>query len=196
MAIRKFKDYEQTKAYGNFQALPKGGYVLQIKGATVHENTVGQYIKVSCDVAEGEYTGYFTKDYQDQSGEDKKWHCHYLLNVPKDDGSEKDGWTKRHFKTFTEALEESNPGYHFDWDETKFRGLYIGGLFNIREYEKNDGSVGEATNLAKVTNVEAIRSGNYRLPNDKKLKGGRGSYADADGFMRIEDGAGEALPFD
>ena len=85
---------------------------------------------------------FFANEYHNQQQEDKKWHCNYLLNVPNDDGTEKDGWTKRRFKTVTEALESSNTGYHFDWDEKKFKGKLIGGLFNEREYQKNDGNVG------------------------------------------------------
>ena len=195
MAINQFKDYAQTKAYGSFKALPKGGYVVKIKGATVKNNSVGQYVEVYADIAEGEYAGYFTKDYENQQGEDKKWHCRFFLNVPKDDGSEKDGWTKRHFKTFTEALEESNPGYHFDWDESKFKGLLIGGLFNIRQYKKNDGSIGESTDFAQVTSVDKIRSGDFSLPKDKLLESSGVDAISSDGFMKIPAGVDEELPF-
>lgn len=80
---------------------------MKILGAEVCNNSVGQYVKISCDIAEGEYAGFYAKEYKAQQSEDKKWHCNYLLNIPNDDGSEKDNWTKRRFKTFTEALEES-----------------------------------------------------------------------------------------
>lgn len=198
MGIKRFGDFEKTQGYGDFQPLPRGGYVMRINGATVHENSVGQYVKVSADIAEGEYQGYFNRDYQNQQSEDKKWHCNYLLSVPNDDGSEQDGWTKRRFKTFTDALEDSNPGYHFDWDESKFKGLLIGGLFNEREYEKSDGSIGRATNFAQVTSVDRIRSGNYKIPDDKTTKksSGDGNNVDADGFMNIPEGTADELPFD
>ena len=197
MAIKRFGDYEKTQAYGDYQQLPKGGYVVKIMGAEVCENSNGQYIKIGCDIAEGEYKGFYANEYRSQQKEDKKWHCNYLLNVPNDDGSEKDGWTKRRFKTFTEALEESNPGYHFDWDEQKFKGKIVGALFNEREYQKNDGSIGRATNLAQICTVEKIRSGKYTLPNDKTLSGGSQAPASSsDGWMNIPDGVDEALPFD
>ena len=198
MAIRRFNDYNETKAYGDIQTLPRGGYVLKIMGAEVCESKIGQYIKISCDVAEGEYRDFFANDYRNQQLEDKKWHCNYLLNVPNDDGSEKDGWTKRRFKTVTEALEDSNPNYHFDWDEKKFKGKLIGGLFNEREYQKNDGSVGRVTNLAQLCTVEKIRSGKFQIPDDKLLNGNSNTSrkTNDDGFMNIPDGAGdEGLPF-
>lgn len=197
MAIRRFSDYEKTQSYKDFQQLPKGGYVLKIMGATVEENSNGQYTKISCDVAEGEFAGFYANEYRNQQSEDKKWHCHYLLNTPKDDGSEKDGWTKRRFKTVIEALEESNPGYHFDWDEKKFKGKLVGGIFNEREYIGSNGDVRRATNLAQLCAVEKIRSGNYKIPADKPLNGNSSApkSSSSDGFMNIPDGMEDELPF-
>ena len=74
-----------------------------------------------------------------------------------------------HVKTVIAAIEDSNPGYHFDWDESKFKGKKVGGLFNIREYQKNNGEIGEATNLAQLCAVEVVRSGKARIPKDKRL---------------------------
>jgi len=190
--IRRFNDYETTQSYGDFERLPKGGYVLQIKGVELRTNNNGEYLFISADVYEGDYMQFFTREYKNQQREDKKWHCNYLLNVPKDDGSEQDGWTKRKFKTFTEALEDSNEGYHFDWDEQKFKGKLIGGLFNEREYEKSNGDIGTATNWAAVTTADKIRSGDYKIPDDKKLQ--RNTYTSPDGFMGVPDDADD-LPF-
>lgn len=197
--IRKFGDYEQTKAYGSFEQLPKGGYVMQIKGVETRTNQRVEYLFISADIYEGDYMQFFTREYKNQQSEDKKWHCNYLLNIPTDDGSEQDGWTKRRFKTFTEALEDSNEGYHFDWDEQKFKGMLIGGLFNEREYETQKGDIRRATNWAGVTSVENIRNGDYTLPNDRLLDRGYNQpsapVTDSKGFMSIPDGVDEELPF-
>ena len=114
--------------------------------------------------------------------------------MPKDDGSEKDMWTKRRFKTFIEALEDSNPGFHFAWDEQAFKGLYVGGLFREEQFKKRDGSVGTSTALAQVTTVEKVRTGKYRMPADKLLS--ESGSADADtGWMNVPEGTDEELPF-
>ena len=196
MAIKSFGDYDKTQGYQDREELPVGAYIMKIMGAEVAENKVGQYVKISMDIAEGQYKDFYANDYRNQQtgqGRDKKvWHCNYLLNVPKDDGSEKDTWTKRKFKTFTEALEASNNGYHFDWDETKFKGLSIGGLFNKREWEYN-GRRGMSTNFAQVCAVEKIRSGKYKLPKDQYLSGHQAaSDADDSGFTVVHD---DDLPF-
>ena len=196
MAINRFGDYDKTQSYQDREELPVGAYIMKIMGAEVKENKIGQYVQVSMDIAEGQYKDFFTNDYRNQQigqGRGKKvWHCNYLLNVPKDDGSEKDGWTKRRFKTFTEALEASNEGYHFDWDEKKFKGLSIGGLFNRREWEFGDRR-GMSTNFAQVCSVEKVRTGKYKIPQDQYLKVHQEtSDADDSGFTVVHD---DDLPF-
>jgi hypothetical protein len=198
MPINRFGDYDKVSGYGNYKALPKGAYVMKIMGAKVQQNSIGQYVEISMDIAEGEYANFYADSYRSNKNENKKWGCKYLLNVPNDDGTEKDGWTKRKFKTFTEALEESNAGYHFDWDETKFKGKLIGGLFHIEEYERNDGKIAQSTKIKNVCSVDKLRSGDYKLPEDKLLAR-KPVPQDADGFLDIpadlKDGE-EELPFD
>lgn len=192
MAINRFGDYDKTQSYQDREELPVGAYIMKIMGAEVKENKVGQYVQISMDIAEGQYKDFFANDYRGQDREKKVWHCSYLLNVPKDDGSEKDGWTKRRFKTFTEALEASNNGYHFDWDEKKFKGLSIGGLFNRREWSYNN-RTGMSTNFAQVCSVEKVRTGKYKIPKDQYLKGHQEtSDADDSGFTVVHD---DDLPF-
>lgn len=202
MAIKRFGDYEKTQAYSEYKALPKGGYIGKILNAETKENSNGQYIQIAVDIAEGEYKDFFMNEWRAQQGEDKKWHCNYLLNVPKDDGSEKDGWTKRRFKTVIVALEDSNSGYHFDWDEQKFKGKLVGCIFNEREYQTNDGSVRRATNLAQMTSVESIRTGNFRIPEDKLLNKSSSSApaptqssSNIPSWMSVPDDAPQDMPF-
>lgn len=177
-----------VKGYGEGTAqVPKGGYICKIMGAIAKENRVGQYMEISCDIAEGEYKDIFANDYRGQTGETKKWHCNSFVNIPLDDGSERDEWSKRGLQTFIDALELSNPGYHWDWDETKLKGKSIGGIFGLREWEDKDGNVHEGTSLMRWTSIEKIRSGHFRVPADKRLEahkaqssGGFTSVSDAD----------------
>ena len=41
--IQRFKDYDKTKAYGEIQQLPKGGYELIVMGVQLERNSKGQY---------------------------------------------------------------------------------------------------------------------------------------------------------
>ena len=189
--IQRFKDYDDTKAYGEIQQLPKGGYELTVMAVKVESNSKGSYMKIACDISYGEYLGFFRTDYDAQQTEDKKWHCNYLLSIPNDDGTEQDGWTKRRFKTVMEAFEESNPGYHWNWDEQTLKEKKIGGLFNIREYEK-EGKVRSATNLAQLVSVKSIKEKTYKLPEDKLLN----KKPSADGFINTGTDSGKEFnPF-
>lgn len=195
--ISRFKDYDTIKGYSDIERLPKGGYICKILSVEKCSGSNGEYLKISLDIADGEYKDYFMNEWKQrkQSNEDAKWSCNFLLNLPKDDGSERDGWTKRHFKTFTNALEDSNTGYHFDWDETKFKGKLIGGLFNEREWEsRQDHTVRRSINFARPTTVENIRTGNYKIPDDKLLNPVKPIPGLAN-FVEVPEGIEDELPF-
>lgn len=57
----------------------------------------GDVLVVSFDILEGEHKGFFAADYKAQDQEDKKWRGTFRITLPKDDGSERDTWTKRGF---------------------------------------------------------------------------------------------------
>ena len=196
--IKKFGDYDQTKGYSDGgEQLPRGGYVCKIIGAKVQENEYGQSIKIAFDIAEGEHKDYFQKKYDANTNEDKKWPGTFLLNVPSDDGTPQDGWTKRRFRTFTDALEDSNAGYHFDWDETKFKSKLVGFVFNYREWKAPDGRYVMSPNVAKTTSVDKIRKGSFKVPEDKLQKksfDSPGQIGTGD-FNIIPEGVDEEIPF-
>lgn len=199
--MKKLNGYEKAQAYSDTERLPVGGYVLKILDAVEQDNSDkgwNNQLIISFDIAEGEHKDFFAANYKAQTGEDKKWKGTYRLRVPKDDGSEQDNWTMRRFKTVMNAFEDSNKGYHFDWDEKKLKGLLIGALFNNKEYEFN-GRHGFFTNCHSLVTVEKIRSGKFEIPADTLLKGnGQQSSRQSDigtDFMQIPDGIDEELPF-
>lgn len=189
--IKQFGDYATTQAFSEGTALPKDGYVCKILNAEVKDGTRGQYIQIAYDIAEGPFTDFFMNGYKAKKDENKKWSAYFFLTLPRDDGSEKDAFTKRLFKTFTNALEDSNEGYHFDWDEAKFKGKLIGGLFHYEEYQRQDGKVGRSTKLRNACSVAKIRSGNFKLPDDKLLA----TNTTTPNFMNIPDEIDEEIPF-
>ncbi len=199
--MRAWSDYDKTQAYGDFRKLPKGGYVLKILDARMDRARNGNsFIAVSCDIAEGEYKGFFMDKWNNDTREDRTWGCVGQVWEPLDDGSEKDGWTKKAFKTFMVAVEDSNDGYHWDWDERKLKDKLVGGLFHISQFIGTDGNVHETVKLKSWTTVENIRSGNYELPKDKLVETSTAAPASSggmnEGFMEIPDSADDnGLPF-
>lgn len=81
------------------------------------KNGNSDVLVIAFDIAEGEQAGFYKRNYDSQTQEDKKWKGVYRLYCPKDDGTDQDNWTKRRFKTVMEAFESSNEKYHWNWDE-------------------------------------------------------------------------------
>lgn len=198
--MKRLNGYEKAKTYSEQERLPVGGYVLKVLDVKYQENSYGDNILLSFDITEGEQKDFFANNYRSQTGEDKKWKGTYRLRVPKDDGTEQDEWTMRRFKTVITNFEESNPGYHWNWDEQTLKGKQIGALFNNKEYSFN-GRHGFFTNCHSLVTVEKIRSGKFEIPADTLLKennnGGypSGSTPADDGFMNIPEGVDSELPF-
>lgn len=166
--MRAFNGYKAEKAASREQ-LPVGGYVAKILKAKEVSYDWGSVLLISFDIAEGPYAGFFQKDYDNQQTEDKKWRGTYRLNIPKDDGSEKDGWTKRTFGNAMWCVEDANPGYHWNWDETTLKGKLAGVLFRNEEWEWDD-KTGWRTACCAFASVGDIRDGNFKMPKDKPLK--------------------------
>ena len=200
--MRQFNGFDRNDTYKEVERLPIGGYILKILDVKEVTGEWGNTLVISFDIAEGEFKDFFAANYKAQTGEDKKWKGTYRLHVPKDDGSEQDAWNKRRFNTVIVNIEESNSGYHWDWDERKLKGKLIGALFNDKEYDYN-GRHGFFTNCHSLVPVEKIRSGKYEVPAPTMLKQKTtssnpwpaGSTPGTDDFMNIPDGVDEQLPF-
>ena len=165
--MKAFSGYEAKKLAGR-EPIPAGGYVVRVLDAREVSYDWGDVLELSFDVIEGEHKGFFAADYKDNPNEDKKWRGKYRLTEPKDDGSERDGWDKRRFGGAMFAFEESNPGFHWDWDEGKLKGKAVGALFRRKEWEYN-GNTGWTTECCALVPADDVRQGRFQMPKDKPL---------------------------
>ena len=120
------------------------------------------------------------------------------------------------FKGTITSIEKSNKGYTWDNDETKLKGKKIGLVLYEEEYVKNDGSVGVRMKVDKAHSVDAIKKGDFEVPERKCVAqttststGAFGNKASSapnpfdtptksakdDGFINIPDGVEEEMPF-
>ncbi|MFR3238489.1 MAG: hypothetical protein ACLTOU_08175 [Acutalibacter sp.] len=171
--MRAINNWENVKASADFTALPAGGYVCKIQGAKIRtfdgRNGSFERLEVAVDIVEGEYKDHFRRDFDSQNTEDKKWRGVLRLYVPSGDGSEQDNWSAAKLKRFISDVEDSNPGYHWDWEEQKLKGKLVGLTFRREEWEWG-GKTGWKTNPFQAYTVEDIRQNKFQLPKDKPLK--------------------------
>lgn len=188
--MEKPRDYDSTKAYGEFVALPPGGYVCRIiKVEESRSRTNREMIKIYLDIAEGDFAGYYADLYDSDNRQDKRWGCIvYQLNL------DEEGKCNRGLKTFHEAVEASNQGFDMDkvWGDQyseAFRGKLVGGVFRREQYENREGALKWSVKCCGFRSVDAVHEG-IDPPKDKYLPELKPVSGDANPF----EGDGE-LPF-
>lgn len=199
--MKKFNGYDEAKKQAQASGkLPEGAYICQIMGVKYEQADKAEYsdrILLQFDISEGDQAGFFRRQWDANTSEDRKWKGNFRLYVPKDDGSEKDGWTKRSFAGWIDSFEKSNDGYSWNWDEQSLKNKKVGIVF---------GSTGTVIDGREIVyteprfscEVERIREG--KAPEAPfKSKNGFGEQTqpvvDADGFLSVPDGVDEELPF-
>lgn len=196
--INHFNGFKAERAN---EPLPVGGYVAKIMAAEIKNYSWGDVLVISFDIAEGEYKDFFAKKYRADTRDDKKWKGTFRINIPSENSQYAES-EKRNFNNMIWAIEESNPGYHFDWDEAKFKGKAVGAIIREKEYYFN-GKFGTTTECGKFTSVDEIRNGTFRplelKPLSKKdkaqMEADQGvAPAETSGFPQIDEADGE-LPF-
>lgn len=167
--MKKFNGYETAQAFTEVEKLPTGGYIIGILSAEEIKYSWGNVLEIKFDIAEGEYKNFFTNQYKNSQLEDKKYKGTYRMNVPKEDGSDMDEWTIRKFKSDITAIEESNPGFHWAWDEKQLEKKKTGAIFFEKEYDF-EGRQGFFTTLHSFRSIQSIKDGKFKIPKPKLLK--------------------------
>lgn len=201
--MKKPNNWNEVQEFTNRPKLPLDAYVCKVKKAAIQNNGYGDQLCILFDIAEGEFAGFFGEEYKANQNQDKKWKGVLRVWLPKDDGSDKDEWTKRTLKGVVTSFEKSNPGYQFDWNEASLVGKMIGILFRNEEWEWED-KTGWAVRPFRAITVDRVRDEDFEIPKDKPLqKKAADSFADPfagvssmgiQGFAEMEDDD-DGLPF-
>ena len=151
--------WNEVEEQGNTERkmLPAGGYIGKI--LTVEDLPDKQYLKITWDISEGEYKG---------NGASCLERNGFLPKAFSFIRSYKES-ALGFFKGFISAVEQSNTGFKWDFDERKLVGKTIGVVLGDEEYRKKDGSIGTRPVFDKVRSAETIRGGHFDIPPLKKL---------------------------
>lgn len=188
--INKPRAYDTTEVYTTTEQIPPGGYVLEIIKSEVTTLSNGsQQLIIGFDVKEGEKAGFFRKQFNEQDPKNRKWKGCQRLWVPTD--NDEHDWSIKKFKSHMVAIEESNNGYSWDWNETSLKGKLVGGLFGLTEKEI-DGRPIKFTECRQFCGIERIREGNFDIPKDRLLQDSNTSATQVtggipQGFSAVDD---------
>lgn len=157
-------DLENVQEFTKFKN-PVGGFICEIK--TVEDVPEKEYLRIGYDIAEAlnneqkEFVGMYEKRKKERDFDYPTTVVSYKEN------------SLPFFKGFITALENSNRGYKWDNDETKFVGKLIGFVIGEEEYEGKDRNgvpkVKVRTYVAERHSVDAIKEGDFDVPEFKKL---------------------------
>ena len=195
------KDYDSVQI-GESKALPSGGYICRIIRAqiTTSSNHLPM-VEALIDICDGEYSNYFSRKFDEAKKQNTSAPYPYNGRV-RVVAVDEQGMTKKTFKGFCTAVEDSN-GISLPREDGAFinalSGKLVGVIFGREEFKGKDGKAHWATKPRWYRSVEAIQNGDYEVPNDVFLNNGSNSYnnsfnssdlfgnSGADSFSAAED---------
>lgn len=161
--MRAINNFENVQAStGEFNKPTAGGYIVEIlsvKDVPMNEQTgKGNYLKIDYDICRGEFAGYYAEQNKKFGGD---WFANFIRSYKEAAAGM--------FKHFINCIEESNVGYHWNWDEKSLVNKYVGVVLGEEEYPKKDGSVGVKLVVKDIKTVHQIAKGDFKIPAIKKL---------------------------
>ena len=179
----------EAKKNNNFAQLPPpGAYVAEIQGVKTEMgyDNVHEQIVVMVEITEGEYKGQYHKVFEDNKnsfGDSVKYKGTLRL-IPPIPGDEE--WRKSRFEGNLWCVEQSNDGYHWDWDETKLKGKKVG--INVRKsiYIGNDDKEHETTEIGRLETVQDVKDDKVKPLKDRRPKNSGNSEDSDNGYTNVK----------
>lgn len=132
-----------------------GGYAAKI--TRVEDVEEKEYLRIEWDFADGEFKG----SNQETMTALGFWPYSFVQSY-KDTAL-------RFFKGFKTAVENSNPNFVFKNDPQSLVGKFVGVVLAEEEYVSNAGQVKTRLYVAEKRSGKAIREGDFKVPDLKKL---------------------------
>ena len=179
--MKKIENWNEIEAKGmdDFKGLPIGAYECVIKDAKINHNEITgkNTLKISVDIASGEYKDFFKKSYENDTRIDKKWNNNAVRYLAYE------GENVSYFKGFLTIVENSNQGYKWNWEESTLIDKKLVGVFQYEEYEKQDGTKGIKVRLSKFRSLDKLKDIEVS-DNIRKLDG---SYVTYEEYMESKE---------
>ena len=175
-----YSGFEAKKSSNYIDLPPVGAYIGEIQAAREAEQNGRPVIELFMEITEGEYKNRFHEVYEDQKerfGDGAKYKGIFRL-VPPVDGDE--DWRRKVFEGNLWAVEQSNTGYKWDWDEKKLKGKKVGISIRKRLYTYN-GKDRETTEIGRLESIEEVKAGKVKPMKDRDNRTSETSEASTSG---------------
>ena len=172
--MKPYEGYKSEAAQsGAYPMLPAGTYVAGIRNVKIDGTEPDQQLVLRLDIIEGEYAGYYTKRYQQESRDTNrrfpaKYKGDYRIQIPSAGNTRRQHpeWDVRTFNGALYAVEQSNPGYRWDWNEAGLKGKTVG--INVREGTYNGNPF---TQIGRLEVADDVRKGLVKAMKPKAPSG-------------------------
>lgn len=181
--LKKPENYDNIQVNENYTPIQLGGHKGIIMGVEEYtsEASGNTSLKVSVDTAKDDVQpNYFTEQYKNDSREEKKWSNSAIKYVSL---KEDDNCVKM-LKGFITAVENSNPGFIYDWNKEidQLKGKSVGLVFALEEYKNQQGELKTIAKLNQFRSIDKVE--NVLIPKVKLLNG---TYVDYDDYTYYEE---------
>ena len=157
----KPEGYDEARAAGGqYSRLETGGHILVISDIEHIEKGNWQALEITFETTrKDKQPEFFAKKREELGNPDAYVGDNFRLFLPS--GDPEDQMYKRNVrnvKSFFTSLEESNPGFKYDWKddrgEKQVIGKIIGGVFGEEEYRANNGDIRTSVKLRWFRSVD------------------------------------------
>lgn len=182
-----YKGFNAQRTSGFTGLPPVGAYVAEILEVRYldpkkpENNVKRDTIELFMEIVEGEYANRFHEVYEEQTekwGNDVKYKAIFRLIPPSDDDA--DDWRKRTFEGNLWCVQQSNPGYAWDWDEKKLKGKKVGISIRRRLYTYN-GRDRETVEIGRFETIDDVKAGKVKPMRDKDNRTSESPVESTDG---------------
>lgn len=183
-----YNGFTAQRTSGFAQLPPPGAYVAQIQGVRLENSYSGdrENLVLMLEITEGEYKDQYHKVFEDQTksfGSGVKYRGTLKL-VPPVEGDE--SWVRSRFEGNLWCVEQSNPGYAWDWNENGLKGKTVGISVRTCKYTGQDGTEKETTEIAQLETVADVKAGKCRILKERIQKPRAGQTGMTDVSNTIE----------
>ena len=154
--MKKIKDFEKVEEAKDFKQIEPGPKLVKI--VEVNDIEEKEYLEIKVDIASGELKGDFNRR-KEQFGD---WPQQGILRRSYKPQA------LPFFKRFVVAVEKSNDGFKFDFDEQKLVGKLFIANFGIEEYDNGE-EIKESIKIQEARSIQSYKEGKIQIPKPKTL---------------------------